>query len=74
VRWRSVGRTGHKWWWSSRHPDNGNDRDGQRATYIPADRDVEIIVTSEDVSSFWKPLGWYKRDALPKLSLTRIAG
>ncbi len=56
---------GHKWWWEFRYPDNGNIVTANEL-HIPADRDVELLLTSEDVvHSFWVPRLAGKRDALP---------
>jgi len=56
---------GHKWWWEFRYPDNGGIVTANEL-HMPADRDVELFVTSEDViHSFWVPRLAGKRDALP---------
>lgn len=56
---------GHKWWWEFRYPDNGGIITANEL-HMPADRDVELFITSEDViHSFWVPRLAGKRDALP---------
>lgn len=56
---------GHKWWWEFRYPNNGNVITANEL-HMPADRDVELFVTSSDViHSFWVPRLAGKRDAIP---------
>ncbi len=56
---------GHKWWWEFRYPDNGGIVTANEL-HLPADRDVELFVTSSDViHSFWVPRLAGKRDAIP---------
>jgi cytochrome c oxidase subunit 2 len=56
---------GHKWWWEFRYPEHGNIVTANEL-HIPADRDVELLVTSDDViHSFWVPRLAGKRDAIP---------
>lgn len=56
---------GHKWWWEFRYPDYENVTTANEL-HIPADRDVELFLTSGDViHSFWVPRLAGKRDAIP---------
>lgn len=56
---------GHQWWWEFRYPDYDNLITANEL-HLPADRDVELLLTSSDViHSFWVPRLAGKRDAIP---------
>jgi len=56
--------TGHQWWWEVRYPQQGFITANE--IHIPAGRQVEVKLTSEDViHSFWVPQLQGKMDAIP---------
>lgn len=55
---------GHRWWWEFHYPDAAVTTENE--LHIPIDRNVELLITSEDVvHSFWVPAVNGKMDALP---------
>ncbi|HEY1013896.1 MAG TPA: cytochrome c oxidase subunit II [Herpetosiphonaceae bacterium] len=61
---------GHQWWWEFRYPDIVDDRGQPLVTanemWVPADRVIDLEVTSVDViHDFWIPGLSGKRDAIP---------
>jgi cytochrome c oxidase subunit 2 len=56
---------GHQWWWEFRYPDYNNFATANEL-HLPADRDVELYLTSADViHSFWVPRLAGKTDNMP---------
>ena len=55
---------GHQWWWEFQYPDLGIVTANE--LYIPAHKDVQILLTSDDViHSFWVPKLAGKMDVIP---------
>jgi len=62
--------TGHQWWWEFEYPGiidaEGNTLTTANELHIPADRPVNLTMTSVDViHSFWVPPLQGKRDVVP---------
>jgi cytochrome c oxidase subunit 2 len=62
---------GNQWWWEVRYPDHGVTTANE--IHLPADRDVEVHLTSADViHSFWVPRLAGKLDVLPDSTNTLL--